>query len=358
MPVSRPARAIIDTTALNANLKLAQQLAGNSRIMAVVKGDAYGHGLRRVATALAGADGYAVESLAEAESLRAAGVSKPICLLAGFFTGSELDTIAALSLQPVLHCVEQLDLLQTWHSQQPISVWTKVDTGMGRIGFSMAEIVTVRERLADIPAVAEINLMSHLANADSPEDCTTEAQLGRFRSVADQWGCGRSLANSAGVMSWPATHMEWVRPGIMLYGISPFPDQSGHEIGLNPVMNFESGIISVRGFKKGDPIGYGGTWQCPEDMQVGVVACGYGDGYPRHAPTGTPVWVNEVRTQLIGRVSMDYITIDLRSVPARIGDPVVLWGKELPVEEVARSAGTIGYELVCGVANRVPRIKR
>ncbi len=282
----RPVRAVIDNEALTANLKHARKLAENSRVMAVVKADAYGHGLDAAAAALAGADALAVASLDDAEILRAAGWARPICLFAGFFDEAELDTIAALSLQPVIHCFRQIDQLEAWQSQQSISAWVKVDTGMGRIGFSLADIARVRERLSAIPAVAEINIMSHLANADSPDDTTTEVQLGRFRSVADPWGCERSLANSAGLMSWPATHMEWVRPGIMLYGISPFPDRQGAELGLQPVMNFESEIISVRDFNPGDSVGYGGTWQCPEVMKVGVVACGYGDGYPGMRPPG------------------------------------------------------------------------
>ena len=352
----RPVRAVIDTEALGANLKMARRLAENARVMAVVKANAYGHGLNVVPTALAGADALAVASLDDAQELRAIGWQKPICLLAGFFDPSELEIIAELSLQPVIHCSRQLEQLEAWQSQLAISAWVKVDTGMGRLGFSLAEIAPVRERLAGVAAIAEINIMSHLANADSPQDTTTDLQLGRFRSVADQWGCERSLANSAGVMGWPMTHLEWVRPGIMLYGISPFPDKDGAALGLEPAMNLESEIISVREFHAGDPLGYDGTWQCPQDMQAGVVACGYGDGYPRHAPTGTPVWINGARSQLLGRVSMDYITIDLRDIPAKIGDRVVLWGKELSVDEVARAAGTIGYELVCGVTVRVPRI--
>ena len=222
----------------------------------------------------------------------------------------------------------------------------------------MGEVGVARERLVNIPSVAELNIMSHLANADDPADSTTEQQLGRFRSIADQWGSARSLANSAGIMFWPETQLDWVRPGIMLYGISPSPGKDGKDLGLAPVMSLESEIISIRDFYAGDRIGYGGTWECPEDMRVGVVACGYGDGYPRHAPTGTPVLVNEDRTQLLGRVSMEYISIDLRGIDAEIGDRVVLWGAGLPVEEIARLADTIGYELVCGVTKRVPRVRK
>lgn len=356
--MTRPARALIDAQALRHNLDRVRQSAPQSRIMAVVKANGYGHGLAYVARNLLQAQTFAVASLEEAVVLRNAGVAHPICLLEGFFDEDELAQLNHYRFNPVIHHESQLALLERGRGTNPIDVWLKVDTGMHRIGFDAKVARAVLERFESYAFIDRIRLMSHLATADDTTDPATSAQIDRFNDVAAGLELERSLANSAGVLAWPASHFDWVRPGIMLYGASPLLGRSAAELGLEPVMTLTSRLIAVNPQRKGERIGYGGDWACPEDMPVGVVAMGYGDGYPRHAPSGTPVLVNEQRVPLIGRVSMDMITVDLRSQShAKVGDPVVLWGRGLPVEEVAESAGTIGYELLAGMPQRVPRVE-
>jgi alanine racemase len=353
--VTRPLQARIDLGALQQNLRQAREAAPNSRIMAVVKANAYGHGLVRVAQALREVEGFGVACLEEAVSLREAGVRQPITLLEGFFASDELTVISHYRLTPVVHTECQLHVLEAASLPQPIGVWLKLDTGMHRLGFAPEALKEMYRRLQASANVSDIGLFSHLGYADDRRSAQTLQQCERFQAAIEGIAGARSLANSGGLLGWPETQFDWVRPGLMLYGISPFFGSTASEHGLRPVMTLESRLIAVNRFERGAAIGYGGAWVCPEDMPVGVVAAGYGDGYPRHAATGTPVLVNGQRAPLIGRVSMDMLCVDLREQPdARIDDPVVLWGDDLPVEEIARCAGTIPYELVCAVASRVP----
>ncbi len=347
--MSRPARAIINIAALRANLQRIKACVPAQRIIAVVKANAYGHGAVRVASAL-DVDAFAVRCLDEALELRQAGITRPILLLEGFFSPDELSVIAQQNLQIVVHTLKQVEeLLKV---QLSINVWLKVDSGMHRLGFAPTEIEAIYKLLK--PFSHTIRLISHLACADDREDATTEKQTQVFMTLANTLNLETSLANSAGILGWAHTHADWVRAGIVLYGVSPFNDSVAQEEGLQPVMQLESALISVKQIPKGEAIGYGATWICPQTMLVGIVAIGYADGYPRHAPSGTPVLVNGKRVPLVGRVSMDMIAVDLRSQPnACIGDPVILWGKDLPVEEVANLADTIAYELLAKVNCRI-----
>lgn len=353
--MSRPLRAHLDLDALQHNLQRVREAAPRSRIMAVVKANGYGHGLVRSAQALRSADGFGVACLEEAVTLREAGIRQPITLLEGFFEGDELGALSRYRLMPVVHAEHQVRHLEAAQLPQPIAVWLKVDTGMHRLGFAPALLPTIYARLQACANVDRIGLFSHLGYADDRRSAQTPRQCASFLAAVRNLPGEYSLANSGGLLGWPETQLDWVRPGLMLYGISPFAGDTGGEQGLRPVMRLESRLIAVNRYARGEALGYGGAWVCPEDMPVGVVAAGYGDGYPRHAPTGTPVLVNSQRAQLIGRVSMDMLCVDLRTQPqARVGDPVVLWGDALPVEEVARCADTIPYELVCAIASRVP----
>jgi alanine racemase len=356
--MSRPARALLDAGALRHNLQQVRRHAPQARIMAVVKANGYGHGLAWVAQTLGeSADAFGVSSVEEGVQLRLAGVTRPVCLLEGFFTADELPLLSKQRLEPVVHNEAQLRALATAPASSSLPVWIKVDTGMHRLGFSPAAVPDVVQQLRRASAVTQVRIMSHFARAEFSNDDATRSQINDFANVTRNLELETSLANSAGILAWPASHLDWVRPGIMLYGASPLVDQDATAQDLQPVMTLESALIAVQPRKKGDAIGYGGDWRCPEDMPVGVVAIGYGDGYPRHAPPGTPVLVNGRRVPTVGRVSMDMITLDLRSQPqAKIGDPVVLWGKGLPVEEVAEKAGTLSYELLCHVTERIPRV--
>lgn len=355
--MARPTRAVLDPEALRHNLARVRAFAPGARVMAIVKADGYGHGLEWVARHLPDADAFGVASVEEGERLRAIGIRQPIALLEGFYTPDELERIAPQRLEPVLHTREQVTALEAYHGER-LNVWLKLDTGMHRLGFALADVSHVLGRLRRCRGVSEVRVMSHLASADDLMDATTQLQLDAFAASAPA-GLVRSLANSAGIAGWPASHFDWVRPGIMLYGASPLLDRSAQQLGLRPVMSLETALIAIQTRRKGDAIGYGGAWRCPEDMPIGVAAIGYGDGYPRHAAPGTPVLVGGRGAPRVGRVSMDMITLDLRNCPdARIGDRVVLWGEDLPVEQVAACAGTIAYELLCHVTPRVPRVER
>ncbi|MDE2088464.1 MAG: alanine racemase [Gammaproteobacteria bacterium] len=353
MTHARRALAIIDLQALRHNLQRVRRAAPASKVMAVVKADGYGHGLVRVARQL-DADAYAVACLDEALALREAGIQRPIVLLEGFSEPQELEPIRRYSLDAVVHHRAQLDILE--HAgASPIKVWLKIDSGMHRLGFPPEEVPDAWRRANACAAAAKpLRFMTHLANADARGDARTARQLEVFHQALGGRAGERSIANSAAILAWPQSHVEWVRPGLMLYGASPFIGGRAEQEGLQPVMTLGTRLIAVNAVKKGEAVGYGGTWVCPRDMRIGVAAIGYGDGYPRHAANGTPVLVNGRRTALVGRVSMDMVCVDLSEQPeARIGDPVVLWGKELPVEEVAQHAATIPYELLCGVTRRV-----
>jgi len=355
--MTRLARAIIDISALRHNFRQVRKSAPGCRILAVVKADAYGHGAEGVARALDEADGFAVARMEEAGALRAIGIAKPVLLLSGAAGAEELALAAKLELDLVVHHESQIAALERAGLGKPLRVWLKVDTGMHRLGFAPDRVAGLWQRLRTCPSVATtVRLMSHLARADERGDAATREQIACFQSLAKASEAETSLANSAGVLGWPQSHGDWVRPGIMLYGISPFMGGRGESHGLRPVMTLTSRLIAVNMLKQGDAIGYGGTWICPEDMPVGVVAMGYGDGYPRHAPAGTPVLVNDTRVPLVGRVSMDLVTVDLRTRPAaRPGDPVILWGRGLPAEEIAEHVGSIAYELVTRIAPRIAR---
>ena len=347
--------ALIDLDALRHNLQVARDSAPDSRVVAVIKANAYGHGMERAAAALDQADMFGVARVEEGVRLREAGVEKPLLVLEGCFSDGELAAAEQHRLQLAVAEPEQLERLQRARLQRPVHCWLKVDTGMHRLGIPREHAAAAFADLEAAPAVADkLRLMTHLACADDPDAGYTDTQLHRFTPLARAFGVETSIANSAGILAWPASHGDWNRPGIMLYGSSPLRDGVPQDHGLRPVMTLWTRLIAVRRLNRGDPIGYGGSWSCPEEMPVGVAAIGYGDGYPRHAPSGTPVLVNGERAPLVGRVSMDMITIDLRGQPhARVGDPVVLWGEGLPADEIARAAGTISYELFCGVTDRV-----
>ena len=360
--MTRPVRARINLQALTHNLSRARRAAPDSRIMAVIKANAYGHGAVPVARALSAADAFAVASLEEAMQLREAGIRHEIILLEGLFERDELELALTHQLQLVVHCEQQVVWLEQFRSGASLQLWLKVDTGMHRLGFAPDVALSVWQRLQRLGYVKTGGLrwLSHLACADEPGHALNAKQLARFNEILQfseslqgvRAEC--SLANSAAVLAHPDMHFDWVRPGIMLYGASPLPAAADSD--LRPAMTLESALISVQQRHKGDSIGYGQDWTCPRDMTLGVVAVGYADGYPRHAPNGTPVLVNGQSASLVGRVSMDMICVDLSDQPqAKPGDPVLLWGEGLPVETIAAQAGTISYELLCGVSARVPR---
>lgn len=355
--MSRPARALVDAQALRHNFQQVKKHASDARVMVVVKANAYGHGLNWVASTLNQADAFAVASVEEGIQLREAGLPQPVCLLTGFFEASELLLIEGFRLSPVIHQQVQLEQLQNYSARKPFDVWLKIDTGMHRIGFRPDELDSVFRQLKTVAAVRDVRVMTHFPNADDAASGISQQQIDLFGRVTADLNAELSIANSAGIIAWPGSNMHWVRPGLMLYGASPLIDVSASKLDLKPVMTLESRLIAVHAAKKGDAVGYGGDWVCPQDMPVGVVAVGYGDGYPRHASEGTPVVVGQQSVPLIGRVSMDMITVDLRNAPAaKIGDRVVLWGDGLPVEQVAASSSTLPYELFCHVTERVPRV--
>ncbi|WP_420492985.1 alanine racemase [Sedimenticola selenatireducens] len=347
--------AVIDLSALRHNLQRAAALAPGSRLYAVIKANAYGHGLLRAARAFSDADALAVARVEEAVQLRLAGIDHPLLVLEGFFNAEELEAASHYQLEVAIQQPEQLQILSEHSIGRPVTCWLKMDTGMHRLGFQPDAVDAAWKFLNAHASVAKgVRVMTHLASADDLSNPVTNDQLRLFRVHADQLNTVTSIANSAGIIGWPTSRTDWARPGIMLYGASPMLGRTGVSEGLRPAMTLKSRIIAINSFAKGSPIGYSGSWVCPEDMRVAVVAAGYGDGYPRHAPPGTPVLLNKQRVPLIGRVSMDMLNLDLRTQPeVRVGDEVVLWGEGLAVEEVAERAGTIAYELFCGVTQRV-----
>ncbi len=349
----RPIRARIDSAALRHNLGAARRRAPHSRIWAVVKANAYGHGLARAARAFAAAEGLALIELEAALELRRAGERRPILLLQGFFSPEELEPVAMHGLTTVVHDPEQLAMLEKARLPNRIAVVAKVNTGMNRLGFAAEDLRGVLERLRDCPGVGEITLMTHFADADGKSG--VRSQLERFEAATAGVDLPKSLANSAALLRYPESHKDWARPGIMLYGCSPFPDESAEALGLKPAMTLESELIAVRDLRPGDSVGYGRTYTAGGPMRIGIVACGYADGYPRHAPTGTPVLVGGKRTRTVGRVAMDMLFADLTRIPeAAVGTPVTLWGEGLSADMVAASAGTVSYELLCALSARVP----
>jgi alanine racemase len=355
--MSRTTVATIHLGALRHNLERIKAMAAPSRVMAVVKADAYGHGLERVARALDGAaDAFAVAALGDGLRLRAAGHPQRIVVLSGPDQASDIAEMQRLELDAAIHHESQLAWLgQTVPSRGPLRVWLKVDSGMHRLGFAPERVPEIHAKLAALPGVdPQIGLLTHFSASEEFDGPDTPAQIARFEEATRGLHGPRALSNSAAVLGWPAARGDWVRTGGLLYGLSVVAGTCGADFGFRPAMTLATRLIAVNRIGKGERIGYNGTWTCPEDMPVGVAAVGYGDGYPRSAAAGTPVLVGERRVPLIGRVSMDLITLDLREAPqARVGDRVVLWGPELPVETVAAQAGTIAYDLTCGMTRRV-----
>lgn len=353
--MTRAAWVEIDRSALRHNLAVARQHAGGARVIAVIKANGYGHGQLRVAEQLREADAFAVASIDEALRLRKSGFDHPIVLLAGVLDAEELALIADRDIEPVIHQAAQLDLFRHSAVSARFRVWLKLDTGMHRLGFDNDGFRHAYEALqAMSDSVSEVRFLTHLANADERSDPLTTTQLARFDDATRDMQGARSAANSGGLMGWSASAYDWVRPGLMLYGVSPFADSVGSALNLRPVMAFKTRLIAIKPLEAGDRVGYGGHFTAPRPMRMGVIAAGYGDGYPRHVDTGAEVLLNGRAARIIGRVSMDLICIDLSGhEQAVLGDEVVLWGPGLPVEMVATHAGTIAYELLCQVAERV-----
>ncbi len=358
--MTRPSRVVIDKQALSHNLQRVRELAPTSKVIAIIKADAYGHGIVRTAQTLSNADAFGVACLEEAEELRAAAITNSIVLLEGPHKAIDLSRIVELQLDIVIHHESQLEMLEQATLDEPLQVWLKIDTGMHRLGVPVDKVNDVLKRLSNCPnAKQSPKLMTHFAVAYEKNNLLTQQQLKLFNQLCGDLNYEKTMANSAAIINFPETHVDWIRPGLMLYGVSPMKEGRASEHGLKPVMTLESEIISIQHLSKNDSVGYGATWHCPEDMPVGVVAAGYGDGFPRHAKSGTPILVNGVRCSLIGRASMDMLTVDLRNQPdAKIGDRVVLWGESLPIEEVAQHADTIPYELMCGVHKRLEFVER
>lgn len=354
--MSRATQALIDLGALRHNFELVRQYAPASKVMPVIKTDAYGHGMVQVANALSGADAFAVAILEEAVALRDSGVDIPVTVLQGVTSREEFDLAQRLRLDLVVHQLEQIELLEKAESGQPLVIWLKLDTGMHRMGILLEQFQSAYQRLQSCASVAEIRLMSHFACADDTGSAMTERQCSAFDSCTAEVTASKCLANSAAIMAWPDTHRDWVRPGIMLYGASPMLNWRSRTEPLQPVMTLRSTIIGVKEIAAGEAVGYGADWVADKPSRIATVAIGYGDGYPRALASGTPVLVKDNRVSLVGRVSMDSITLDVTGLPdVQVGDSVTLWGEGLPVEEIAEQANTIAYELLCQVSQRVPR---
>ncbi len=355
----RPICAVIDLDAMRSNLALARQLARGRFVWAVVKANAYGHGLERAVRAFEHADGLALLDLDEAQRARDAGWMRPILLLEGCFEPGDLATVSALKLTPVVHTIGQIDMLEHAQLAAPIDVHLKLNTGMNRLGFAAGEAAAAYQRLRDSSKVAQLTVMIHFANADRPGSSAgpTEVadQLQALDRIAEGWPEPRSLANSAAMFLRPEVGGASVRPGIALYGAATDESRSAAGLGVRPAMTLKSRLISVQTLAAGQCVGYGSRFTAPARMRIGVVACGYADGYPRNAPDGTPVWIDGARVPVAGRVSMDMITVDLTAVPnAVLGSEVELWGGHVPIDEVANRCGTVGYELMCALSRRVP----
>ena len=349
----RPLLATIDLAALRHNLAVVRRHAPRAAVFAVIKANAYGHGLMRAAQALAGAEGYALLELDAAVRLREAGYLQRIALLEGAFEPRDLAVAAGHRLAIAVHSEDQVRMLDSAPAGARYDVLLKIDTGMNRLGITADEFAAVCARLRGHPHVARLTLMTHFANADEARGVA--CQMERLERMASGSGLPRCLANSAAILRHPETHPDWVRPGVMLYGCSPFAGTAAAVLDLRPVMTLTSELIAVRELRPGERIGYGGTFEAVRPTRVGVVACGYADGYPRHAPTGTPILVGGRRTRTLGRVSMDMLCVDLAEIPAAaVGTPVTVWGAGMPADEVAAAASTVSYELLCALAARVP----
>jgi alanine racemase len=347
----RPLHAVVSVSALAANLHRARAAAPGCRVWAVVKANGYGHGLDAVLSGFAQADGLALLEFEAAERLRVSGWKRPLLMLEGPFEAADVETAVRLGLSLVVHQPDQLAWLRS--ASGPLDLYLKFNSGMSRLGLRQTPFREARTQLDRIAAVRSVTLMTHFANADRSGGAY-EA-LAAFEHACQGLPGPRCAANSAAVLAVPGSHGDWVRPGIMLYGATPFTDRDARSLGLRAAMGLRSSLLAVQSLAPGDAVGYGATFVAPRPMRIGVVACGYADGYPRHAPTGTPVLVDGVRTHIVGRVAMDMLTVDLTPVPlAGPGAPVELWGETLAVDEVAAAAGTLGYELLCAIAPRVP----
>ena len=353
--MSRSATATIHLDALRGNLARVRTLAGAAKVMAVVKADAYGHGLERCARALSGADAFGVASIADGLRLRAAGHRQRIVVLSGPDAAGDVAEMRRLQLEAVIHHDAQLEMLESARGGAPLRLWLKLDTGMHRLGFPAERAHELHAKLRALPAVdPAIVLMTHFASSDEFDNDLTARQTQAFLAATQGLPGERALSNSAGLLGWPEARGEWVRIGGLLYGLSVATGKTGADFGYAPAMTLATRLVSVKHVARGERVGYGATWVCPKDMDIGVAAIGYGDGYPRSAASGTPVLVDGAPAQVIGRVSMDLLALDLRQAPAaRIGDSVTLWGPSLPVETIAQHANTISYELTCGVTRRV-----
>jgi alanine racemase len=357
----RPIRATINAAALTHNLAIARRHAGAAKVWAVVKANAYGHGLLRAVAALREADGLAMLDFPDARRVRDAGFEKPILMLEGFFRTEDIAALLRYRLTPVIHNMAQIEMLEKASIDGPLDVYLKVNSGMNRLGFAVDNVRLAWNALQGNPRVATLTLMTHFADADG--DSGIAAQLQWFNELTQPLTgttpAPRSLANSAALLRFPQeTCADWVRPGIMLYGCSPFSFKTAEDIGLLPAMTLQSEIVGVQHLQAGERVGYGMTYEAAHEMTIGVVACGYADGYPRHAPSGSPVLVAGQRTATVGRVSMDMLCVEISDIPeAYIGTPVTLWGDGLPCDEVASAAGTVSYELLCALAPRVPVVE-
>jgi alanine racemase len=350
----RPLLATIHTAALANNLAVVRRYAPKSKIWAIVKANAYGHGMARAFPGLRATDGFGLLDLEEAVKLRELGWAGPILLLEGFFRPTDIDLIDRYSLTTALHSDEQLRMLEMARLSKPVNIQLKMNSGMNRLGYTPDRFRAAWERARACPGVGQITLMTHFSDADGERGI--EHQMAAFERGAKGIAGARSLANSAATLWHPKSHFDWVRPGVMLYGASPSGVHADiRSTGLQPAMTLASELIAVQTLPEGETVGYGSIFKARAGMRIGVVACGYADGYPRNAPEGTPVIVDGIRTRIVGRVSMDMITVDLTPCPqAGVGSRVELWGNALPIDDVAQACGTIGYELMCAVAMRVP----
>lgn len=355
--MGRPAKATIDLQAIKANYRLAKKVSGG-QAAAIIKANAYGHGAVRVAQALSTeVDAFGVACIEEALELRESGVVPRIMLLEGVFTPDELEAVDRLNMMTVVHTSEQLQWLLAARPGRKLDVLIKLDTGMHRLGFAPEQGQNVYAQLAACSHIGEITLMTHFSRADEVSEEFTATQIARFQQAIAGLNVPLSLANSAGLLAWPQAHANWVRPGIMLYGADPLDQPNAHSRQLQPAMRLTSELIAVRELAAGESIGYGARFRCEQPTRVGVVAMGYADGYPRHAKDGTPVWVKGQASQIIGRVSMDMLTVDLTEIAdAKVGDPVELWGTQVAANAVAAMSDTIAYTLFTGVTRRVPLV--
>ena len=343
-PHTRHSRIIIDLAAIRHNYRLLKQTAPDSQVVAVIKADAYGHGAIEIAQALPDADAFAVATTLEALPLRAAGIRQKIIILGGVVDAQEMQQCIDFQLDPVIHQCWQIDLLAEVESAKAIDIWLKFNSGMGRLGFSLDDFPAALARVKALDAVNELRLMTHLSDADDARDDKTLRQIEQVKALAlddYEWG----IANSAGIVGWPSARLNWVRAGIALYGSDPMIDHRWDDK-LKPAMAFKAQLLAINHLKKGQSIGYGSTYVCPQDQTIGVVSAGYADGYPRHLQNGRVI-INGQSAPVVGRVSMDMITLDLTEVDASAGDEVTLWGGELLANEVAELSETISYELFC-----------